>query len=322
MLPSSRNNSENQQQPSSQSVSTASQTVSDLFGQSSTTATSQSPRGASLFGSSATSAASQGFGLRASLSGGVGTGGGLFGAGQPAAGGLSFQNTTSTASPAKTNQTFGTGGFNTGGGGLFGSSGGFGQTAATPPPAPLAANETIGVNQFPGGFGSNPCGSGFGGTPAAGGAFGRATTGQGMFGQGGGNQGGFGLGFNQNAGGFGQGFNQNAGGFGQGFNQNAGNIFGTPRGLQAKKRDKRLPALDSRARDPCTWLFLVNGGQQTFEEELKVRENFEKLYKVFVSNAVVKAENVVCATGTCGIMCGVEDTIVNACSIGKILTGT
>ena len=300
MLPSSRNNSENQQQPSSQSVSTTSQTVSDLFGQSSTTATSQSPRGASLFGSSATSAASQGFGLRASLSGGVGAGGGLFGAGQSAAGGLSFQNTISTASPAKTNQTFGTSGFNSGGGGLFGSSGGFGQTAATPPPAPLAANETIGVNQFPGGFGSNPCGSGFGGTPAAGGAFGRATTGQGMFGQGGDNQ----------------------GGFGQGFNQNAGNIFGTPRGLQAKKRDKRLPALDSRARDPCTWLFLVNGGQQTFEEELKVRENFEKLYKVFVSNAVVKAENVVCATGTCGIMCGVEDTIVNACSIGKILTGT
>ena len=59
-----------------------------------------------------------------------------------------------------------------------------------------------------------------------------------------------------------------------------------------------IPGVDSRARDPCTWLFLVNGGQQTFDEELKVRENFEKLYEVFVSNGVVKAENVVCATGT------------------------
>ena len=58
-----------------------------------------------------------------------------------------------------------------------------------------------------------------------------------------------------------------------------------------------IPGVDSRARDPCTWLFLVNGGQHTFDEELKVRENMEKLYKVFVSNGVVKTENV-CAAGS------------------------
>jgi len=290
-------NSGDQQQPPSL-VTTASQ----LFGQSSSVASTSASRSisSSLFGRSMTSTTSQGFGTSAA-------GGGLFGAGQIGVS-HSLQNASPTATANQPKQAFGTG------------FGGFSQNSTPSPPA-------TGFGQLSsGGSGSNL----FAATPAAGFGVMPRPQGQGLFGEGGGNQGGFGQGFNQGAeqgaqgfgqaftqGGFGQGFNQ--GGFGQGFGQSFNQ---SARIQQAKQKKKEVQALHSSARDPCTWLFLVNGGQQTFDEELKVREQFEKLYKVFVSNGVVKEENVVCATGTNGNMCGVGDTIVNACSIGKILTGT
>ena len=292
-------NSGDQQQPPSL-VTTASQPFGGLFGQSSSVASTSASRSisSSLFGRSMTSTTSQGFGTSSSAAGG-----GLFGAGQVGVS-HSLQNASPTATANQPKQAFGTG------------FGGFSQNSTPSPPA-------TGFGQLSsGGSGSNL----FAATPAAGFGVMPRPQGQGLFGEGGGNQGGFGQGFNQGTQGFGQAFTQ--GGFGQGFNQGGfgqgfGQSFNQSAGMQqAKQKKKKVQALHSSARDSCTWLFLVNGGQQTFDEELKVREQFEKLYKVFVSNGVVKEENVVCATGTNGNMCGVGDTIVNACSIGEILTGT
>jgi len=279
MLFSSQRNSaeqqklEQQQQPSSQSVSTASQTVNSLFCHSSTATVTSSSSGAFAFGSSAAVTVSQGVGLRASSSGELGAGGG---AGQAKEG--------------------------------LNDTGGFGQTATiTCTPSP---NETIGFYQSSF-YGASAGGEAFGATLRP---FSAAPAGEGMLG---GNEGGFGLGFQYGVRSIGL-CGGPLGGLVAG--PLGGPLDGPLEGPQAQ--NKKIPAVDSKARDPCTWLFLVNGGQQTFDEELKVRENFEKLYKVFVSNGVVKAENVVCATGTSGIMCGVDNTIVNVCSIGKILAGT
>ena len=46
-----------------------------------------------------------------------------------------------------------------------------------------------------------------------------------------------------------------------------------------------------------TWLFLINGGEKSFEEEKIARDELKKIYHCFVSNKLVKPEHVVCASG-------------------------
>ena len=43
-----------------------------------------------------------------------------------------------------------------------------------------------------------------------------------------------------------------------------------------------------------TWLFLINGGEKSFEEEKDARNELKKIYQCFVSNKLVKPEHVVC----------------------------
>lgn len=52
-----------------------------------------------------------------------------------------------------------------------------------------------------------------------------------------------------------------------------------------------------------------------------MREKLKQLYTLFVSNGIVEADHVVCASANSGIICGQEDTIVNAGNIGEILQG-
>ena len=46
-----------------------------------------------------------------------------------------------------------------------------------------------------------------------------------------------------------------------------------------------------------TWLFLINGGEKSFEEEKVARDELKKIHHCFVSNKLVKPEHVVCASG-------------------------
>ena len=46
-----------------------------------------------------------------------------------------------------------------------------------------------------------------------------------------------------------------------------------------------------------TWLYLINGGEKSFEEERVAREELKKIYDCFISKQLVKPEHVVCANG-------------------------
>ena len=46
-----------------------------------------------------------------------------------------------------------------------------------------------------------------------------------------------------------------------------------------------------------TWLFLINGGEKSFEEEKVARDELKRIYRCLVSNQLVKPEHVVCASG-------------------------
>ena len=52
-----------------------------------------------------------------------------------------------------------------------------------------------------------------------------------------------------------------------------------------------------------------------------MREKLKQLYTLFVSSGIVEADHIVCANAYGGILCGQEDTIVNACNVGEILHG-
>ena len=52
-----------------------------------------------------------------------------------------------------------------------------------------------------------------------------------------------------------------------------------------------------------------------------MREKLRQLYTLFVSSGIVEADHIVCANAYGGILCGQEDTIVNACNVGEILHG-
>jgi len=47
----------------------------------------------------------------------------------------------------------------------------------------------------------------------------------------------------------------------------------------------------------CTWLFLINGGEKSFEEEKVAREELKKIYNCFISKQLVKPEHVICVSG-------------------------
>ncbi|XP_065902943.1 uncharacterized protein [Dysidea avara] len=60
----------------------------------------------------------------------------------------------------------------------------------------------------------------------------------------------------------------------------------------------------------CTWLYLINGGEKSFEEEKVAREELKKIYNCFVSKQLVKPEHVVCVSGGCSRLFQ-HDTVTN-----------
>ena len=66
-----------------------------------------------------------------------------------------------------------------------------------------------------------------------------------------------------------------------------------------------------------TWLFLINGGEKSFEEEKVARDELKKIYQCFVSNKLVKPEHVVCATGGKGKLFQ-HETIINVSKLSSV----
>ena len=52
-----------------------------------------------------------------------------------------------------------------------------------------------------------------------------------------------------------------------------------------------------------------------------MREKLKRLHTLFVSNGIVEADCVVCASANGGIICEQEDTIVNATNVGAVING-
>ena len=75
--------------------------------------------------------------------------------------------------------------------------------------------------------------------------------------------------------------------------------------------------LQNQRSDGCTWLFLINGGEKSFEEEKVARDELKKIYQCFISNKLVKPEHVVCATGGTGKLFQ-HETITNVSKLSSV----
>ena len=67
-----------------------------------------------------------------------------------------------------------------------------------------------------------------------------------------------------------------------------------------------------------TWLFLINGGEKSFEEEKVARNELKKIHQCFVSNKLVKPEHVVCATGGKGKLFQ-HETVTNVSKVSSVV---
>lgn len=67
-----------------------------------------------------------------------------------------------------------------------------------------------------------------------------------------------------------------------------------------------------------TWLFLINGGEESFAEENVARDELKKIYHCFVSNKLVKPEHVVCASGGKGKLFQ-HETITNVSKVSSVV---
>ena len=66
-------------------------------------------------------------------------------------------------------------------------------------------------------------------------------------------------------------------------------------------------------------MFLINGGEKSFEEEKVARDELKKIYQCFVSNKLVKPEHVVCATGGKGKLFQ-HETITNVFKVSSVVS--
>ena len=67
----------------------------------------------------------------------------------------------------------------------------------------------------------------------------------------------------------------------------------------------------------CIWLYLINGGEKSFEEAKVAREELKKIYNCFISKQLVKPEHVVCASGGPGRLFQ-HDTVTGISKISSL----
>ena len=66
-------------------------------------------------------------------------------------------------------------------------------------------------------------------------------------------------------------------------------------------------------------MFLINGGEKSFEEEKVARDELKKIYQCFISNKLVKPEHVVCATGGKGKLFQ-HETITDVFKVSSVVS--